>query len=237
MRTKTLLLSGVVAALSSAALMAQVYSLNAVGYINVTCPVGFSIICNQLNTGNNVITNLIQVDPAGSMDGDTIYKYVNTGNSHTSGYLAILTANSGDNPPYWQGADPTTTTMNPGEAVFFYNANPTPLTLTFVGTVLQGSITNTIPAGFNLISSLVPQGGNVFTDLGIPLDSVNGTDDGDTIYIMNGGQYNSISSINSGDNPPYLDGNQNPSVTVGQGFFYYRANPSTQLWIRSFSVN
>ena len=79
MRTKTLLLSGVVAALSSASLMAQVYSLNAVGYINVTCPPGFSIIANQLNTGNNVITNLFTVPSNGSQDFDTIYKFVNTG--------------------------------------------------------------------------------------------------------------------------------------------------------------
>ncbi len=238
MRTKTLFLSGVVAALSSAAAMAQVYSLNAVGYINVTCPPGFSIIANQLNTGNNVITNLITVDPNGSMDGDTIYKYVNTGVASTSHYIT-LSANSGDNPPYWDGADATTTTLNPGEAAFFYNNYPTTLTLTFVGTVLQGSLTNNLMAGFNLVSSLVPQSGNIFTNLGIPLDSVNGTQDGDTIYIYSNGvtpNY-STASINSGDNAPYLDGNQNPSVNVGEGFFYYRNYSTTQTWIRSFSVN
>jgi hypothetical protein len=236
MRTKTLLLSGVVAALSSVSLMAQVYSLNAVGYINVTCPVGFSIIANQLNTGNNVITNLIQVDPGGSMDGDTIYKYVNTGTPSTSGYHAVLSADSLNPPYYWDGSDPTITTLNPGEAAFFYNANPTPLTLTFVGTVLQGSLTNNMIPGFNLISSQVPQAGTVFAALGIPLDAA-GSDDGDTVYIMDAGKYDQVSSVDSLNPPSNLDGTQAPSVNVGQGFFYYRGNPTTQLWIRNFSVN
>jgi len=228
MRTKTLLLSGVVAALSSAALMAQVYSLNAVGYINVTCPVGFSIIANQLNTGNNVITNLIQVDPAGSMDGDTIYKLIN-------GHYSSLSADSLNPPYYWDGADPTITTLNPGEAAFFLNANPSPITFTFVGTVLQGSLTNQLPTGFNLVSSLVPQGGNIFSDLGVTLDTT-GSSDGDTVYIMTAGKYSS-SSVDSLNPPSYLDGNQTPTVAVGEGFFYLRANPGTSLWIRNFSVN
>jgi hypothetical protein len=228
MRTKTLLLSGVVAALSSAAAMAQVYSLNAVGYINVTCPVGFSILANQLNTGNNVITNLIHVDPAGSMDGDTIYKLIN-------GKYSSLSADSFNPPYYWDGADPTTTTLNPGEGAFFYNAQSTPLTLTFVGTVLQGSLTNQMPTGFNLISSLLPQSGNIFTDLGATLDTT-GASDGVTVYIMTAGKYSSA-SIDSFNPPSYLDGNQTPSVTVGEGFFYYRANPSTALWVRNFNVN
>jgi len=216
--------------------MAQVYSLNAVGYINVTCPPGFSIIANQLNTGNNVITNLIPVDPNGSMDGDTIYKFVNTGTPSTSGYHAILSADSLNGPYFWDGADPTTTTLNPGEAAFFYNNYSTPLTLTFVGTVLQGSLTNQFIVGFNLISSLVPQGGNVFTNLGVSLDPA-GSQDGDTVYIMNGGKYDQISSIDSLNTPSLVDGAQNPSVNVGQGFFYYRNYPTTQLWIRNFNVN
>jgi hypothetical protein len=228
MRTKTLLLSGVVAALSSASLMAQVYSLNAVGYINVTCPPGFSIIANQLNTGNNVITNLIQVDPAGSMDGDTIYKV-------TAGHYSSLIADSFNPPYYWDGADPTLTTLNPGEGAFFLNVAATNITFTFVGTVLQGSLTNTLANGFNLVSSLVPQGGNVFSDLGVNLDTT-GASDGDTVYIMNSGHYAS-SIVDSYSGPSYLDGNQSPVVTVGQGFFYLRENASMIQWVRTFNVN
>ena len=95
MRTKTLLLSGVVAALSSVAVMAQVIHLMRSATSTWSAPPGFSIIANQLNTGNNVITNLFHVPTDGSQDFDTIYKYVNTGNPTTSGYLAILNMDSG----------------------------------------------------------------------------------------------------------------------------------------------
>jgi hypothetical protein len=46
MRTKTLALSAVLGMLGSASLVAQnnVYSINAVGYINVTMPPGYSIV-------------------------------------------------------------------------------------------------------------------------------------------------------------------------------------------------
>jgi hypothetical protein len=56
MRTKTLILSGVLAALSGASLMAQVYSLNAVGYINVTVVGGgaFTMVTDQLYNGTAV---------------------------------------------------------------------------------------------------------------------------------------------------------------------------------------
>ena len=47
MRTKTMLLSALLGTLGSVSLMAQstnVYSLNAVGYINVTVQPGFNIV-------------------------------------------------------------------------------------------------------------------------------------------------------------------------------------------------
>jgi len=88
MRTKTLLLSGVVAALTSASLMAQVYSLNAVGYINVTIPPGFSIVANQLNTTNNNISPLLdsQINPDGvsGLNLCTFYKFANGPGPYTT---------------------------------------------------------------------------------------------------------------------------------------------------------
>jgi hypothetical protein len=52
--------------------MAQVYSVNAVGFINVDVPAGFSIIANQLdNMNGNKIGDLIKDVP----DGTTIYKF------------------------------------------------------------------------------------------------------------------------------------------------------------------
>ena len=61
MRTKTLILSAVAGFIGCAAALADtnVYSLNAVGYINVTCQPGFTMIANQLNTTNNAIKYLM----------------------------------------------------------------------------------------------------------------------------------------------------------------------------------
>jgi hypothetical protein len=64
MRTKTLFLTAL-SSMSALGLMAQtstnVYSLNAVGYINVVCPPGFSMIADQLwASGGNTISNLLR---------------------------------------------------------------------------------------------------------------------------------------------------------------------------------
>jgi hypothetical protein len=235
MRTKTLLLSAVLGALSCASLMAQVYSLNAVGYINVTCPAadpntgagGWTIIANQLNSGNNVITNLIPISSA--MAGDALYKF----NPFTQVYTVFSVNGSGQ----WAGGDATTATLNPGEAAFFYNAND-PVTFTFVGTVLQGSLTNSLVAadpntgagGFSLVSSIVPQAGNISTNLGLAIDSSMA---GDAAYVYDiTNQVYHVSSVNgSGQWSP-----TSPSVNVGQGFFFYNAN-TTLSWTRTFTVN
>jgi hypothetical protein len=264
MRTKTILLSAAIGALSSAALMAQVYSVNTVGYMNVTIPGsnpngsgGFAIIANQLNTGNNVITNLIPVDPNGGMDGDTLFKYNPI--TQTYSHLIVDSGNLQNNPPTppWDGGDPTTTTLNPGEAAFFYNAYTTSLTITFVGTVLQNPSgnTNTAPfltnslvgsaangsGGFSLVSSIVPQGGDLSTNLGLTVDPA-GSMDGDTVYVYNAStqQYSHAiaDSGNYQNNPPTAPWDPlSPSVAVGQGFFFYNAYTNTFNWTRNFVVN
>jgi hypothetical protein len=238
MRTKTLVLSAAIGALSSAALMAQVYSVNTVGYINVTIPPGFSIFADQLNSGNNVITNLIAVDPAGSMDGDTIFKIV-------GGHYVSFIADSLNYPASpWDGGNATTATLNPGEAAFFNNVYSSPITLTFVGTVLQNPsgntnsapyLTNAIAPGYNLVSSMVPQGGDITTNLGIVVDPA-GSMDGDTIFVMNNGHY-STSIADSLNYPSEAWDPKSPSVTVGQGFIYNRVNTGTFNWVRNFVVN
>ena len=61
MNTKTLLLLGALGAagMTSAVAQTNVYSVNAVGYINLTLPTGFSLIANQLNSTNNTIGSLL----------------------------------------------------------------------------------------------------------------------------------------------------------------------------------
>jgi hypothetical protein len=238
MRTKTILLSAVVGVLSSASLMAQVYSLNAVGYINVTIPPGFSIFANQLNTTNNNFSPLLDSQfQSGAFDGVQIYKYKNG-----SGFTT-LTVDSLNDPFPWDQAIATSTTLNPGEAAFVHNPYSTNLTVTFVGTVLTGAVNTTNAVGFNLASDPIPQAGRLTSDLGMP------EFDGNQIYIFNLTNINQGPSgyaIYTGDalnTPPYdLGGvpgtNKEPAVVVGQGFWFSAtAQNGKFVWNQNFSVN
>ena len=72
MRTKTLLLSAAVGAAGLVAASAQtVYSVNSVGYINLSVPAGFSMIANQLDNGTgNTVADVLTVP-----DGTVVFKY------------------------------------------------------------------------------------------------------------------------------------------------------------------
>jgi hypothetical protein len=133
--------------------------VNSVGYINLTIPVGFSMIANQLNSANNTVGALLPTVP----DGTTIYKY------NGVGYDINLYDAGWGNPAM---------TLNPGEGAFIRVVG-SPLAVTFVGEVTQGAASNmTIQPGFSIISSKVPQAANLDT-LGFPAV------DGDTVYRFN----------------------------------------------------
>jgi hypothetical protein len=246
MRTKTLLITGALTALSSAALMAQtnVYSLNAVGYINVTAYPGFTIIADQLiGATNNQIVNLFPNGPGsatvGAYDGLTIYKF--SGGTYTSdvGDSQLGQGNTG-----WDFGG--VITLNPGEAAWINNPRGTNVNLTFVGTVPTGPLSLTIngPNKFNLISSIVPQSGDLITNMGLTNFNV-----GDTVYVFNYnaagtvGSYTTYSSDTAGFGAPgsYLlewDAPGDPQVNVGQGFWYHTGVSGAGFtWTRNFSVN
>merc|ERR1711898_86474 len=80
MRTKTLLLTAFVGALGFTAAQAQVYSVNAVGYVNKSIPAGFSIVANPLNNGDNKVADVFGANP-GSL---TVYRFGDAGFSINS---------------------------------------------------------------------------------------------------------------------------------------------------------
>src|SRR2546427_12593550 len=72
MRTKTLLLTAALTAAGALSSMAQVYSVNIVGYINLTIPKGFSMIANQLNASpDNTLATVLASVP----ENTTVYKF------------------------------------------------------------------------------------------------------------------------------------------------------------------
>jgi hypothetical protein len=80
MRTKALILTAFVGALGIAGASAQVYSVNAVGYVNKSIPAGFSIVANPLNNGGNKISDVFGANP-GSL---TVYRFGDAGFSINS---------------------------------------------------------------------------------------------------------------------------------------------------------
>src|SRR5436853_7293303 len=126
MRTKTLLLTAALSAAGVATSMAQVFSVNAVGYVNKTVPKGnkLAVISNPLDAGagNNTIGNLFKGVP----DGTQVYKYTGT---------TFVTATFDSLENAFLPADAAATTVVPGEGVFVRNTSAADITVTFVGEV------------------------------------------------------------------------------------------------------
>jgi len=200
-----------------------VFSVNAVGFVKVTVPAGFTIIANPLNNtapNGNTVSNLFPSIP----DGTTIYKFNGTG------YIINSAAVIPPDPAIW---DDDNMTLVPGEGAFIKNGGTTPFDVVFVGDVMQGSLSNALPAGFSLKSSQVPQSAPLSdsdavatNDLGFPAA------DGDTIYLFRNGAYVIDSWIGAGANvwDPDI-----PTPNVGEGFFVKKAAAAN--WTRSFNVN
>jgi hypothetical protein len=72
MRTQLILTTAAFGLAGALGASAQVYSVNAVGYINVTVPAkSYSLAANQLNAGGNTIAEVLPSVP----DGTTVFKY------------------------------------------------------------------------------------------------------------------------------------------------------------------
>jgi len=214
MRTKTLLLTAALSAAGIATSMAQVYSVNAVGYVNTPLVEGFNLISNPLrNTepNGNQVQNLFN-----SLPGNTIvYLWTGAGFDQAE-----------KDPDFgWGPANVASRELLPGSGAFVrINTGAGAQTVTFVGEVPQGPLSTPLVAGFNLVSSQVPQEGTV-TALGYPGKA------GDILYFWNGTGYNQHSwDADFNEWNPAL-----PTVDVGEAFFLRKTG--TDTWTRTFSVN
>jgi len=209
MRTKTLLLTVALAAAGVASSMAQVYSVNLVGYINKQVPAGFVMIANQLNNGTgNKVVDLIPNPPEGTF----IYKF----NGATYDIISFVDG-------AYEGSA-LNMTMAPGEGVFI--KSPSAHTATFVGEVMLSSDV-TIPSGFAIRSSVIPQSGTLDSLL-FPAT------EGDFVYFFNTatGSYNIAAYVDGA-----WEGNAAPPTpAIGESFFVKHAGAATH-WTRTFTVN
>lgn len=210
MRTKLILTTAAVGVAGSLGAAAQVYSVNAVGYINITVPASsYALVANQLNTGGNTVNEVLGTQP----DGTIVFKYSQAGG---------FSANAIEFGAWERPAE----VIAPGTGFFLQNNGTTPLTVTFVGEVPQGALTTPLAAGLNLVASQVPQAGGLSSVLGYTAA------DGDQVYQWNSTaqSYHPAKAYEFGA----WDGGE-PSVAVGEGFFVSKTAAGS--WTRNFSVN
>lgn len=170
---------------------------------------GFALVANQLNaTPNNAVSNIFSGVPEGTL----VYSW--SGSAFT-----ISTFEFGE----WSNGG---VAVGPGSGAFVRNPGATPLTVTFVGEVPQGTALATpYPAGFSLLSSQVPQAGALQAVLGFT------PAEGDIVFKWDRAtQGYVISTFEFGEWAPTI-----PALEVGEGFFLDAAAGGT--WSRSFSVN
>ena len=211
MRTKTLLAALLAAGVAASAVaQSNVYSLNVVGYYNVSMGANQKVmIGNQLNTTNNTLAGIIP----NPVPGSQFFKF----NGGFSGYVFD------DVDLVW--TPDGNVSLAPGEGGFFIS--PAATTLTFVGEVRQGSLTNTLPKTTKVLrASIVPQAGKVSTDLGVPGEA------GDQLFTFSGGYTGYVF-----DDVDLVWTPSEPTIGVGGAFFYIKSSVATQpLWIRNFTV-
>jgi hypothetical protein len=186
-----------------------VYSVNIVGYHKRTIPSGFSMFANQVISSNNTIAALF---PSPS-PGTKIFKWNGTGFT-TYEFLGS---------PFNTWFPDGNASLNPGEGAFYFNPGA-PITNIFAGEVLIGLLTNSLPAGFSITSSQLPQAGLLTTDLQLPAVP------GDKVFKYNGVTYDTFEYLGAPFNTWFPS---DPAVTVGDSFWVFKTAPTA--WVRNFS--
>lgn len=216
MRTKSVILGAALlaAGLASSQAQSNVYSLNVVGYVTLNLTNGLTMVANQLDADGTGTNNFLTAVFSNSLpNGSSVYKFVG-GN-----FVSYLYSHNA-----WSGAA-TGVSLNPGEACFVSVATPT--TVTTVGQVLQGSLTNKLSGALTLVSSVAPLSGAIDStgNGGLGYTPING----DTVYVWDPVAQNYVSYLRSHGNW----GPSDPVISVGQGFFL---NTTQTTWLNSFTV-
>lgn len=217
MRTKLFLAAAAIVAAGALSSQAQnVYSLNVVGYVNQTLPSGYSLIANPLKAGVTNGANEIMPLVDGSIYltwNGTAYDY----RSYDGGWIDF-----NFNPS-------TAPSLPPGKGFFYFNPNASTVQ-TWVGEVIPApGATNALalPSGYSLVGSVLPVGGADITAAPVSLPII----DGSIVLKWTGTAYD-YRSYDGG----WIDFNFNPttapSYAVGDGFFFFNPNATTN-WVQS----
>jgi hypothetical protein len=191
----------------------NVYSLNVVGYVNKKYDAfKFYTVNNPLNATNNNLATVMPNPPGGT----AIYVWDPLTSDFSTNYLY--------GPPW----DVPGAKLTPGTGVFLFSGGD--FTNTFVGEVLQGSLTNPVTGNFtfDVIGSIPPVAGSVTT----VMTDYTGTA-GDQVYQWNA-DANDIIDNSAFDGVATWTGSVT-NLTVGEAFLLFRQGPAGN-WVRNFTV-
>jgi len=251
MRTK-LLLGAATLAVGIASSMAQsnVYSVNIVGYVNVTCNPGYNTIVNQFTNNDVSIPGILGGAAApGTLQNCQVLKFLSatgtfTDDIYDQGSGGWIDANSGN---------PSTNTVAPGEGFFFQNAQTTNITLTFVGQVPTQVVEKFAANAYTLGGTPSPVSIQLGTNNPAVNGQVNGTYVGDAFPAVQNMQYLTFTNSNTGagagfDTALIYDvgsggwinsvsgNNQSPTPQVGRGFFIQNPDLVPHYWTNVLTV-
>jgi hypothetical protein len=198
-----------------------VYSFNAVGFYRLALCAGFSLIANQLDRGDNKVTQLIPNPP----NGTRAYKF-------NPSAMVFENLNYADGVGWDDGSSGTINmTAHPGEGIFVYSVAS--FTNTFFGEI---RMLTSIPVrqGFSILSSPVPQTGPIEPPPPIGLNFP--VQDGDQFYqwdCANG--YYIFNEFVAGLG--WIgDTGVAPFISIGEAFWLFRSSAGPGTWNRSFNV-
>lgn len=198
--------------------MAQsnVYSLNVVGYVNTVFKGGFNLVANPLNAPTNTLGALM----SGANVPDNTQVYI---------WDTVAQDFAGSTPTYVASSKTWVPdqTIAPGQGIFVFA--PSGFTNTFVGEVLQGSMTNSVSPSFNAIASPVPIAGAV----GLVLTNFPAIDNDQAFQWDTTAQDFVNSSTYVATSKTWV-----PSINfgVGEGVFYMFNGSAKTNWVRAFTV-
>jgi hypothetical protein len=247
MKMRTVLLSAALLAAVVSCSIAQVASVNTVGYAMVSIPPGKqALLNNPLNggfTNRNRVRDIIPFPNNAGFAGSAIFRYDSFG-----------TPIPGFRDPIewfddfgWYSASDEDPVLYPGEGFFLRNAHSSaPAVLTFTGDVPEGHLINLVPGN----NRLALRGSQTPRALPLGDTTINSTntlnfpaDDGDAIFFWN-------VAANRWDDPyeyfePYgwfaATGDQGPAgpvIHVGIGFGVRKGvGKANKDWVQDYNVN
>jgi hypothetical protein len=182
-------------------------SVNALGFVTVTLPPGFSMIANPLDGPSNTVGELFKDWP----DGTTLNKF-------DTRFFKL--AENGVKFKKWTNPGEK---LALGEGAIFFNPTSDYKSITFVGQVTQGNLSVPIPSGFSIRSSLVPQPGSL-EDLGFPMAN------GDVIHLFDRDRQKYILHPYEGDK--WTAGP--PVISLAESFWVAKTEPGN--WSRNLII-